>query len=134
VPVGEDQRQHLELARDIVRRFHDTFCDKKSKRRPVFREPEALILKEAARIMSLQDGTAKMSKSAGARRARARAACACSADGRSASRPSQPASQPACRGRGARSFSKLPAHRDGVHPCLRFVRARHRVRVRARRV
>lgn len=64
VPVGEDQRQHLELARDIVRRFHDLFCDKKSKRRPVFKEPEALILKEAARIMSLQDGRAKMSKSA----------------------------------------------------------------------
>jgi tryptophanyl-tRNA synthetase len=61
VPVGEDQRQHLELARDIVRRFHDIFC---KKRRTVFREPEALILKEAARIMSLQDGTSKMSKSA----------------------------------------------------------------------
>jgi len=61
VPVGEDQRQHLELTRDISRRFHDLYC---KKRRRVFREPEALIMKESARIMSLQDGTAKMSKSA----------------------------------------------------------------------
>ncbi|KAJ1638914.1 trpS protein [Pavlovales sp. CCMP2436] len=64
VPVGEDQRQHLELTRDIARRFHDQFCNKASKRRPTFVEPDALILKESARIMSLQDGTAKMSKSA----------------------------------------------------------------------
>lgn len=61
VPVGEDQRQHLELTRDIVRRFHDIYC---KKRPPTFVDPEPLILKEAARIMSLQDGTAKMSKSA----------------------------------------------------------------------
>jgi len=66
VPVGEDQRQHLELARDISRRFNDMYCKKKSmpaKGRRVFREPEALILKEGARIMSLLDGTSKMSKS-----------------------------------------------------------------------
>lgn len=61
VPVGEDQRQHLELTRDICRRFNDQFCKKK---RNTFREPEALIVKEGARIMSLQDGTSKMSKSA----------------------------------------------------------------------
>jgi len=66
VPVGEDQRQHLELARDIARRFNDQYCKKKSmpaKRRRVFREPKALIVKEGARVMSLLDGTSKMSKS-----------------------------------------------------------------------
>jgi tryptophanyl-tRNA synthetase len=73
VPVGEDQRQHLELTRDIVRRFHDLFCKgnqfkKRCKEagipsRPVFTEPNAMILKEGARIMSLTDGTSKMSKS-----------------------------------------------------------------------
>jgi len=66
VPVGEDQRQHLELSRDIARRFNDLYCKKKSmpaKGRRVFRDPEALIVKEGARIMSLEDGTSKMSKS-----------------------------------------------------------------------
>ena len=62
VPVGEDQRQHLELTRDIARRFNDQYC--KNKQRKTFVEPEALILKSNARVMSLQDGTAKMSKSA----------------------------------------------------------------------
>lgn len=61
VPVGEDQRQHLELTRDICRRFNDQFCKRK---RPTFREPTALIVKEGARVMSLQDGASKMSKSA----------------------------------------------------------------------
>jgi len=61
VPVGEDQRQHLELTRDVARRFNDQYGKKK---RPVFVEPEALILKSNARVMSLQDGTSKMSKSA----------------------------------------------------------------------
>ena len=50
--MGEDQRQHLELTRDIARRFNDQFC-RKSRRRPVFREPSALIVKEGARVMSL---------------------------------------------------------------------------------
>jgi tryptophanyl-tRNA synthetase len=73
VPVGEDQRQHLELARDIVRRFNDQFCkgNQYKKRckaagvpsRPVFTDPEAIIVKEGARVMSLTDGTNKMSKS-----------------------------------------------------------------------
>lgn len=73
VPVGEDQRQHLELTRDVVRRFNDLFCkgNQYKKRckaagvasRPVFVEPEAIILKEGARVMSLTDGTSKMSKS-----------------------------------------------------------------------
>ncbi|KAG5191650.1 tryptophanyl-tRNA synthetase [Tribonema minus] len=60
VPVGEDQRQHLELTRDIARRFNDQYCKRK---RPVLKEPTALILKDGARVMSLQDGTSKMSKS-----------------------------------------------------------------------
>merc|ERR1719230_1060071 len=62
VPVGEDQRQHLELTRDIARRFNDQYCA--NKQRKTFVEPEALIQKSNARVMSLQDGTAKMSKSA----------------------------------------------------------------------
>merc|ERR1719424_640127 len=62
VPVGEDQRQHLELTRDIARRFNDQYC--KNKQRKAFREPDALIQKSNARVMSLQDGTSKMSKSA----------------------------------------------------------------------
>jgi tryptophanyl-tRNA synthetase len=61
VPVGEDQRQHLELTRDICRRFNDKYFKRSTK---VFKEPNALIVKEGARVMSLQDGTAKMSKSA----------------------------------------------------------------------
>lgn len=60
VPVGEDQRQHLELTRDIARRFNDQFC---KRRRRVFKDPQALIVKEGARVMSLTDGTSKMSKS-----------------------------------------------------------------------
>ena len=73
IPVGEDQRQHLELTRDIVRRFHDLYCKgnaykKRCKAagipsRPAFVEPEAMIVKEGARIMSLTDGSSKMSKS-----------------------------------------------------------------------
>jgi len=62
VPVGEDQRQHLELTRDIARRFNDQYCSNKEKK--TFVEPEALIQKSNARVMSLQDGTNKMSKSA----------------------------------------------------------------------
>ena len=63
VPVGEDQRQHLELTRDIARRFNDQYCKKK---RPIFKEPAALIAQEnaGARVMSLLDGQSKMSKSA----------------------------------------------------------------------
>jgi len=57
VPVGEDQRQHLELTRDIAIKFNQDFA------RDVFTLPEAQIGKTAARIMSLRDGTAKMSKS-----------------------------------------------------------------------
>ena len=60
VPVGEDQKQHLELARDIAQKFNNDFC---SENAPVFTLPEPIIPPEAARIMSLRDGTAKMSKS-----------------------------------------------------------------------
>ena len=83
VPVGEDQRQHLELARDIVRRFNSEYCRGKPYKdrckkagvpsRPVFTEPEAMIVSApseeeegiggVARVMSLTEGTSKMSKS-----------------------------------------------------------------------
>ena len=61
VPVGEDQKQHLELARDIAQqRINSRFGSEEA---PVLKVPEPLILKEGARVMSLTDGSAKMSKS-----------------------------------------------------------------------
>jgi tryptophanyl-tRNA synthetase len=60
VPVGEDQKQHLELARDIAQKFNFDFA---SENAPVFTLPDPIIPPEAARIMSLRDGSAKMSKS-----------------------------------------------------------------------
>ncbi len=57
VPVGDDQRQHLELTRDVAIRFNSRFGD-------TFVVPEAVIPKVGARIMDLQRPTAKMSKSA----------------------------------------------------------------------
>ncbi|WP_319456433.1 MULTISPECIES: tryptophan--tRNA ligase [unclassified Mycobacterium] len=57
VPVGEDQRQHLELARDVAQRFNARFPD-------TFVVPDVLIPKATAKIYDLQDPTAKMSKSA----------------------------------------------------------------------
>ncbi|HEU5473909.1 MAG TPA: tryptophan--tRNA ligase [Actinophytocola sp.] len=57
VPVGEDQRQHLELTRDLAQRFNSRFGK-------VFTPPEAYILKDAAKIYDLQEPGAKMSKSA----------------------------------------------------------------------
>ena len=60
MPVGDDQKQHLELARDIAQKFNNDFA---SEDKPVFTLPEPIIPPEAARIMSLRDGTAKMSKS-----------------------------------------------------------------------
>jgi tryptophanyl-tRNA synthetase len=58
VPVGEDQKQHLELARDIAAKFNHDFDAP-----GFFPLPEPLIGAEAARVMNLQDGTKKMSKS-----------------------------------------------------------------------
>ena len=60
VPVGEDQKQHLELARDIAQKFNNDFASEDA---PVFTLPEPIIPPEAARIMSLRDGSSKMSKS-----------------------------------------------------------------------
>ncbi|AMU94784.1 MAG: tryptophan--tRNA ligase [Sphingopyxis terrae] len=60
VPVGEDQKQHLELARDIAQKFNNDYA---SAQDPVFTLPEPIIPPDAARIMSLRDGSAKMSKS-----------------------------------------------------------------------
>lgn len=57
VPVGDDQRQHVELTRDLAGRFNSRFGE-------TFVVPEAVILKETARIYDLQEPTAKMSKSA----------------------------------------------------------------------
>jgi tryptophanyl-tRNA synthetase len=57
VPVGEDQRQHLELTRDLAQRFGSLFG-------PAFTVPEPYIIKGTAKITDLQDPTAKMSKSA----------------------------------------------------------------------
>ena len=58
VPVGEDQKQHLELCRDIAQKFNNDF-----KIDDFFKIPEPLIQKEFSRIMSLKDGLKKMSKS-----------------------------------------------------------------------
>jgi tryptophanyl-tRNA synthetase len=57
VPVGEDQKQHVELIRDIAAKFHNDYG------REIFTLPEPLIGETGARIMSLRDGSAKMSKS-----------------------------------------------------------------------
>ena len=57
VPVGEDQKQHLELTRDIAQKFNNDF------KKDIFPLPEPIIMENAARIMSLRDGTKKMSKS-----------------------------------------------------------------------
>ncbi|MFA5355337.1 MAG: tryptophan--tRNA ligase [Candidatus Paceibacterota bacterium] len=56
VPVGEDQKQHVELARTIAKRFNQRFGE-------TFKLPEARLAKSGAKIMSLQDPTKKMSKS-----------------------------------------------------------------------
>ena len=56
VPVGDDQRQHLEMTRDLAERFNNRYGD-------IFRIPEPLIPETGARVMSLADPTSKMSKS-----------------------------------------------------------------------
>jgi tryptophanyl-tRNA synthetase len=58
VPVGEDQRQHVELTREIARRFNSTYSE-------IFVEPEVVVPRVGARIMDLQDPGAKMSTSYG---------------------------------------------------------------------
>ncbi|ALE02991.1 tryptophan--tRNA ligase [Bartonella ancashensis] len=76
VPVGEDQKQHIELTRDIAQKFNNDYADRivelnyglcmpenRQKKCAFFPIPEALIGKETPRIMSLRDGTKKMSKS-----------------------------------------------------------------------
>ena len=57
VPVGDDQKQHLELARDIAHKFNTDYDT------DIFRLPEPLLNKSSTRIMSLRDGSKKMSKS-----------------------------------------------------------------------
>ncbi|HXE86816.1 MAG TPA: tryptophan--tRNA ligase [Hyphomicrobiaceae bacterium] len=67
VPVGEDQKQHLELARDIAQKFNNDFGDSIRKAGIedgiFFPQPEPVIIGPATRVMSLRDGTKKMSKS-----------------------------------------------------------------------
>jgi tryptophanyl-tRNA synthetase len=67
VPVGDDQKQHLELARDIAQKFNNDFGDSIRKAGVAdgrfFPLPEPVILGPATRVMSLRDGTKKMSKS-----------------------------------------------------------------------
>ncbi|HRD74959.1 MAG TPA: tryptophan--tRNA ligase [Hyphomicrobiaceae bacterium] len=66
VPVGEDQKQHLELSRDIAQKFNNDFADGIARlgyTGGFFPLPEPMILGPAARVMSLRDGTKKMSKS-----------------------------------------------------------------------
>jgi tryptophanyl-tRNA synthetase len=58
VPIGDDQRQHLELARDIAERFNARFGD-------TFRAPEGIYPEVGARIMDLQEPTSKMSTTGG---------------------------------------------------------------------
>ena len=58
VPVGEDQKQHLELARDIAQKFNNDFAAP-----DFFPQPEPVIVGSGTRVMSLRDGTKKMSKS-----------------------------------------------------------------------
>ena len=57
VPVGEDQRQHLEIARDIAQRFNNVYT-------PTFKVPQGVFMKVGAKICDLLDPTKKMSKSA----------------------------------------------------------------------
>eukprot|EP00884_Botryococcus_braunii_P023414 jgi/Botrbrau1/9757/Bobra.85_1s0008.1 len=69
VPVGEDQKQHIELARDIAERFNSKFGGNKWKKLGgrggrIFKVPNIFIPPAGARVMSLTDGTSKMSKSA----------------------------------------------------------------------
>ncbi len=67
VPVGEDQKQHIELARDIAQKFNSDFKESIEERGHkdgvFFPQPEPVIIGPATRVMSLRDGTKKMSKS-----------------------------------------------------------------------
>ncbi|MGB0086769.1 MAG: tryptophan--tRNA ligase [Rhodomicrobiaceae bacterium] len=66
VPVGDDQKQHLELARDVAQKFNNDYaeyCARKGFPEGYFPLPEPLISGPATRVMSLRDGTKKMSKS-----------------------------------------------------------------------
>lgn len=67
VPVGEDQKQHLELARDVAQKFNNDYCPEGA---PVFTMPEPIVPPGAARIMSLRNGMQKMSKSDPSERSR----------------------------------------------------------------
>lgn len=63
VPVGEDQKQHIELTRDIAIRFNNHYTQGKEGAKPIFVVPEPMLPKTGARVKDLQNPTAKMSKS-----------------------------------------------------------------------
>ena len=63
VPVGEDQKQHLELARDIAQKFNNDFASIARRPSDFFPLPEPVIIGPGTRVMSLRDGSKKMSKS-----------------------------------------------------------------------
>ncbi len=66
VPVGDDQKQHLEITRDICDRFNNIYCEKNEEGEvidPIFTSPNPFIAKQGARVMSLLEPTKKMSKS-----------------------------------------------------------------------
>jgi tryptophanyl-tRNA synthetase len=66
VPVGDDQKQHLELSRDIAQKFNHDFAEPIAANghgSAFFPQPEPLITGPATRVMSLRDGARKMSKS-----------------------------------------------------------------------
>jgi tryptophanyl-tRNA synthetase len=63
VPVGEDQKQHVELTRDLAERFNSKYESRSTNHEGILKVPEVVIPEMGARIMSLQDPTGKMSKS-----------------------------------------------------------------------
>ncbi|MFT7144608.1 MAG: tryptophanyl-tRNA synthetase [Alphaproteobacteria bacterium] len=65
VPVGDDQKQHLELTRNIATRFNNHYCGNNPDAKPIFTVPEIVLPKAGARVKDLQDPTSKMSKSIG---------------------------------------------------------------------
>lgn len=65
VPVGEDQKQHIELTRNIAIRFNNHYCGNNPEAKPIFTIPEISLPKTGARVKDLQNPTVKMSKSIG---------------------------------------------------------------------
>ena len=92
VPIGDDQRQHLELARDVAERFNSRYGD-------TFKVPRAVYPEVGARIMDLQEPTRKMSTTGGRRKA-----------------PSSCSTMPTRCGRSSRPRSPTRVARSATHP------------------